>query len=170
MKIIWRTAWENITITDRSQLLSITLDQAKNCKFIRIKNLEIDWWCTFQITILCGWLAFYIFCRMQFCKGGVVRFELCSNSIRDRFYSLSIICWRSWTVAICTVSVSSNKSFGSYWKLIGDDPERFVKYLCKNVFNFKSLEKLVISENGFSSSIINILKEKSNSCVDEVVL
>ena len=53
---------------------------------------------------------------------------------------------------------------------LGDDPERFVKYLCKNVFNFKSLEKLVISENGFSSSIINILKEKSNSCVDEVVL
>ena len=33
---------ENITITDRSQLLSITLDQAKNLKFIRIKNLEID--------------------------------------------------------------------------------------------------------------------------------
>ena len=33
---------ENLTITDRSQLLSITPEQAKKLKSLRIENQEID--------------------------------------------------------------------------------------------------------------------------------
>ena len=33
---------ENVTITEKSQLLSITPEQAKNIKSLRIENLNID--------------------------------------------------------------------------------------------------------------------------------
>ena len=161
---------ENVTITDKSQLRSITPEQAIKIKSLRIENQVIDDTLRFKLLYYADDLYSVYFVGCNFFEGGwlvlncaptvsEIGFVNCLLSVDDLDRLLSALYPHHPTEVL---DLTGNR--------LGDDPLRFVKCLSKNVFNFKSLSKLVISGNGFCPSIVPLLKETSNYCVDEIVL
>ena len=161
---------EEVVITDRSQLMSITPEQAKIIKSLRIENQLIDenfsWgllWCTENLSsvyfVRCdfsgsGW---YILSNVPTANEvGFVHCQLSIDSI-DRLLSAM-----NPYIPTDILDLTGNK--------LGVDPKRFIKSLFDNIFRFKSLGKLIISENEFDKSIISLIKVESYDDVTEIIL
>ena len=142
---------ENVTITDRSQLLSITPEQAKKIKSLRIENQDIDdeFRDFFTSLNILDSLCFYR-CDVGGSLYGVdigcymLKLTECSLTSKNASYVLSPI--RAWPyLRILDLSVNN----------IGVEPEPFFEWIRTRFLGIASVDKLILSDNGFEASRID---------------
>ena len=161
---------EEVTITDRSQIMSITPEQANIIKSLRIENQLIDDDFITELIYHTDNLFSVYFVRCDFSGGGwyILSWIPTANEIGFVHCQLSVDSFDKLISALYPynptdiLDLSGNK--------LGADPKRFVKSLCNNIFHFKSLGKLIIAENGFDKSIIPLINKESNNDVNEIIL
>ena len=148
---------ESLTITERSQLLSITPEQAKKIKSLRIENQDIDdEFCNFFLSKCCVFDSLYFYnCKIYGCALfwidhadvlGCVNCNLTSD------YASSVLRGISRWDYIETLDLSRNK--------LGEDAENFYSWMDHSIFGCISVERLILSDNGFSEE----WKRKIVSC------
>ena len=148
---------ESVTITERSQLLSITPEQAKKIKSLRIENQDIDdEFCNFFLSKCCVFDSLYFYnCKIYGCALfwidhadvlGCVNCNLTSD------YASSVLRGISRWDYIETLDLSQNK--------LGEDAENFYSWMDHSIFGCISVERLILSDNGFSEE----WKRKIVSC------
>ena len=148
---------ENVTITERSQLLSITPEQAKKIKSLRIENQVIDdEFEDFFFSKRCVFDSLYFYrCDIN-CGAlstidhsdvlGCVDCDLTSGLARSIFGCIS-----RWDY-IRTLDFSQNK--------FGEDAEQLYSWMFDSIFGCVSVKRLILSDNGFSEE----WKRKIVSC------
>ena len=161
---------ESLTITERSQLLSITPEQAKKIKSLRIENQVIDYGVDSAIArfaadpkqlcfVNCSFLGVgeWILCKFpSVSKVGFIRCNLSYDALEEL--------------------LSSNDPYNEIEVLdltgnnLAKDPERFVDVLRRTIVPFKSIGELILVDNGFDSAIIAMIKEVSGSKIVKIYL
>ena len=158
---------ENVKITERRQLLSITQEQAKKIKSLRIENQEIDFefddffYSKFNGRDLDS--LYFINCEMHYTflyyisssKLGCINCGLTSDHASSY---LSII--SRWDY-IETVDLSQNK--------FGEDAETFYSWMWKSVFGCVSIKNLILSDNGFSEEWEKKIVSSFEKCTSLII-
>ena len=137
---------ENVTITEKSQLLSITPEQAKNIKSLRIENLNKD----FDFADF-FWTKCKVFDSLYFYRCGIYGCELfdidhsdnlgCVNcSLTSNLASSVLECISQWDF-IKTLDLSQNK--------FGEDPEKFYSWMFNHIFGTITIENLILTDKVF---------------------
>ena len=137
---------ENVTITERSQLLSITPEQAKKIKSLRIENQDIDsdFHSFLHSLNRLDSLCFYKCHNLDYVLGfvahsDVVRLLDCSLTSSNVTWCLSsILCWGH----VKILDLTSND--------IGNEPEPFFRWLKENLWGGLCIDKIVLSDNKFT--------------------
>ena len=149
---------ENVTITDRSQLLSITPEQAKKIKSLRIENQVIDdeagkavtWFASNQRQVYfvnCSFLNTGKWILSDFpsvSKVGFIRCNLSCNVLKELLTS------NNPHNDIEVLDLTGND--------LGKDPERFVDILKSSVYRVKKIEELILVDNGFDAGVVSLIK------------
>ena len=158
---------ENVTITERSQLLSITPEQAKKIKSLRIENQILD-----------GGISFYALFPDDNIEQ--IYFNNCSFSgwdlwILSSFPSVSRIGFTRCGLRGASLKKLLNSSNPyetmELLDLSGNNfetPLDFVDVFKSTVFGVRSIKTLVLSDNGFGPMIVPLLQGRGG--VGEVVL
>ena len=137
---------ENVTITERSQLMSITPEQAKKIKSLRIENQVIDSdFCSFLRSLnRLDSLCFYKCDDLDYVLGyvehsDVLQFLDCSLTSKDATWCLSsILNWGHVEI----LDLTHND--------IGIEPELFFSWLKTHLFGGVNIDKIVLSDNKFT--------------------
>ena len=137
---------ENVTITERSQLLSITPEQAKKIKSLRIENQLLDREVGRFLSSLNrpDSLCFYK-CRNEASVlrnveySNVVRFLDCALTSEEAIWHLAPI--ESWEY-VEILDLTQND--------IGIEPEPFFDWLKKAIWGTVRIDKIVLSDNKFT--------------------
>ena len=151
---------ENVIITERRQLLSITQEQAKKMKSLRIENQEIDDdFADFFMSKCSEFESLYFYrCGINGCGLFYVdRSDIlgCVNcDLTSDLASSVLVCISRWDY-IETLDLSQNK--------FGEDPEQFYSWMFHSVFGCVSIGTLILSDNGFSEE----WKRKITSCFEK---
>ena len=162
---------ESITITNKTELMSITPEQAKKIKSVRIENQTFDDTsgitpgdvfshnnieqlffdnCSFADSELWVLSDFYAAIRIGFIRCGLnckdlVQLLTSSNPHQD----------------IEVLDVSENNFENKFL---------FVDALKDSIFRVKRIKTLIISNNGFDQTIIPLLKDELLSFIGEIIL
>ena len=144
---------ESITITERSQLLSITPEQARKIKSLRIENQVIDAEAYFDFRDFFSLLkkldALY-FVKCQFVSFyseilrlvdsvpiiGIVECNLSESYVEDIIWPI-----KDW-LPLHTLDLSSNR--------IGEEPEKFLVFLKNEICGVVSVGSLILANNDIS--------------------
>ena len=145
---------ENVTITGRAQLLTITPEQAKKIKSLKIENqvIDDDFLYFFKSLDILDSLCFYR-CDIRASLYGVdigcymLKLTECGLTSKNASFILSPT--RSWPY-IRILDLSGNN--------IGVDPEPFFEWIRTRFLGISSVDKLILSDNGFEASYINKIK------------
>ena len=137
---------ENVTITERSQLLSITPEQAKKIKSLRIENQDIDsdFHSFLHSLNRLDSLCFYKCHNLDYvlkvvAHSDVVRLLDCSLTSKDAVWCLSpISCWGH----VKVLDLTSND--------IGNEPDPLFRWLKYHFGGLLSIDKIVLSDNNFT--------------------
>ena len=144
---------ENLTITDRSQLLSITPEQAKKIKSLRIEDQVIDGYFIsdfFQWSLFLKNIDSLYFFKCSFDSSGTgilggvdsvakIGFVNCGLSAPDVRYIFPPMA--SW-FPIKVIDLSGNR--------IGEDSGHFVTFLRHDIWETIHVDNLILSGNGIS--------------------
>ena len=160
---------ESLTITDQSQLLSITPEQAKKIKSLRIENQTLDGrislYALFPYDNLeqiyfdnCSFSGSDLWILSSFPSASRIGFTRCG--LRCAFLE-ELLCSSNPYEAIEVLDLSGNDF---------ENPMLFVDVLRKTVFGVRTIKKLVISDNGFAPMIVPLLKYLGKASIGEVVL
>ena len=159
---------ESLTITDPSQWLSIKPELAKKIKSLRIENQTLDGSSSLyelfpkdnleQIYLdNCSFSGSDLWILSSFPSTSRIGFTRCGL----RCASLEeLLCSSNPYETIEVLDLSGNDF---------ENPNLLVDVLRKTVFGVRSIKTLVISDNGFTSMIIPLIKYLGNS-IEEVVL
>ena len=159
---------ESLTITEQSQWLAITPEQAKKIKSLRIENQTLD-----------GGISLYAI--FPYDNLEQIYFDNCSFSDSDLWILSSFPSVSRIGFTRCGLRCDSLKellySSNPYQKmevldLSGNDfenPTLFVDALKKKVFGFRWIKTLIILDNGFDPMIVPLIKYEGDS-IEEVVL
>ena len=133
---------ESVTITDRNQLLTITQEQAKKIKSLRIENQEfhdefgsillslneLDSLCFYKCEDLNSWLFYFKRCK-------VLQFLDCGLTSKDATWCFSyILSWGHIEILDLT-----NNDIGIY-------QEHFLDWLKNHLWGEVSIDKIVLSD------------------------
>ena len=144
---------ESLTITDRSQLLSITPEQAKKIKSLRIENQVInadfynffeslntlDSICFYRYDVRGGFFGVNIECYM-------LKLTECALTSKNASFILTpIMAWGG----IRILDLSGNN--------IGIEPEPFFEWIRTSLLPISNINKLILSDNMFEASNINYI-------------
>ena len=149
---------ENVTITDRSQLLSITPEQAKKIKSLRIENQVIDDGVSISPKIFVGDPEQVYFVNCSFLEPG--------DGILCNLPSVSKVGFIRCNLSFDILKrlLSSNNPHNDIEVLdltgndLGKDPERFVDILKSSVYRVKKIEELILVDNGFDAGVVSLIK------------
>ena len=158
---------ENVIITDRTQILSITPEQAKKIKSLRIENQEIDFefddffYSKFNGRDLDS--LYFINCEMNYMflydisssKLGCINCALTSDHASSYLRIIS-----RWDY-IETLDLSQNK--------FGEDAETFYSWMWKSVFGCVSIKNLILSDNGFSEEWEKKIVSSFGKCTSLII-
>ena len=138
---------ESVTITDRAQLLSITPEQAKKIKSLRIENQVIDLEFGDFFLSKCSVFDSLYFYRCELSGGGFFNVDCsdvlgCVDCALTSDLASSVLGDISEWDYIETLDLSSNK--------LGEDAERLYSWMFCSVFGRVSIGNLILSDNGFS--------------------
>ena len=158
----------SLTITGRSQLLSITSEQSKKTKSLRIENQALD-----------GSISLYAL--FPYDNIEQIYFDNCSFSgsdlwILSSFPSTSRIGFTRCGLRCASLEELLNSSNPyqdiEVLDLSGNDfenPTLFVDALKNTIFEVRWIKTLIISDNGFDPMIVPLIKDEGTS-IEEVVL
>ena len=149
---------ENVTITDRYQLLSIRPEQTKNIKSIRIENQVIDLTTGFALSSFDVDTEQVYFVDCSFSFGG--------KNILCEFPSVSKVGFIRCSLSYNTLKnlLTSNNPHNDIEVLdltgndLGKDPKRFVNILKDSIYRVKKIEELILVDNGFDASVVSLIK------------
>ena len=149
---------ENVTITERSQLLSITSESAKKIKSLRIENQLIDDEVSISPEIFAGDPGQVYFVNCSFLEDGKGILRECPSVSKVGFIRCNL------SYDILKRLLSSNNPHNDIEVLdltgndLGKDPERFVDILKDSIYRVKKIEELILVDNGFDESIVSLIK------------
>jgi hypothetical protein len=161
---------ENVTITDRSQLLSITTEQAKKIKSLRIENQLIDDEISIRPKIFAGNPGQVYFVNCSFLGDGMGILRECPSVSKVGFIRCNL------SYDILKRLLYSNDPYNEIGVLdltgnnLAKDPKRFVDVLRSTIVPFKSIGELILVDNGFDSTIISMIKKVSGSKIEKIYL
>jgi len=158
---------ENVTITNTSQLRSITYEQAKKIKSLRVENQTFD-----------GWIFFDFDSHFPDDNLEQIYFDNCSFSglglwILREFPSVSRIGFTRCGLRCDSLEKLLYSGEMEVLDLSGnnfENPNLFVNVLREKIFRFRRLKTLIISDNGFDPTIVPLLKDSGRASVGEVIL
>ena len=149
---------ENVTITDRSQLLSITPEQAKKIKSLRIENQVIDDGVSISPKIFAGDPGQVYFVNCSFLGDGKGILRECPSVSKVGF----IRCNLSFDILKRLLSSNNPHNDIEVLDLTGNDlgkgPERFVDILKDSFYRVKKIEELILVDNGFDAGVVSLIK------------
>ena len=160
---------ESLMITSKSQLLSITPEQTKKIKSLRIENQTLD-----------GSISLYAL--FPYDNIEQLYFDNCSFSGSDLWILSSFPSVSRIGFTHCGLKCASLEellySRNPYEEievldLSGNDFEDqmlFVDVLKKTVVGVRSIKTLIISDNGFDPMIVPLIKDLGKASIGEVVL
>ena len=159
---------ENVTITDKSQLSSITPEQAKKIKSLRIENQTIDG--GIYLLFPDNNLEQIIFDNCSFSGSGLWILSEVPSASRIGFIRCGLTCDSLKDLLSSTPPYEGIE----FLDLSGnnfENPKLFVEVLDREIFYLgKSIETLVISDNGFDPTIIPLLKDLGGSSIGKIIL
>ena len=161
---------ENVTITDRSQLLSITPEQAKKIKSLRIENQVIDDEVSIGSEIFAGDPGLVYFVNCSFLRYGMGILRECPSVSKVGFIRCNLSCDALGEL------LRSNNPYNDIEVLdltgndLGKDPGRFVDILKDSIFRVKKIEELVLVDNGFDASVVSLIKEALGWFIGKIYL
>ena len=149
---------EIVTITDRSQLLSITPEQAKKIKSLRIENQVIDDEAYNAVAEFAADPEPVYFVNCSFSKIG--------EWVLGEFPSVSRVGFIRCNLSYDALEklLHSNNPHNDLEVLdltgndLGKDPERFVAILKSSVYRVKKIEELILVDNGFDAGVVSLIK------------
>ena len=162
---------ESITITNEKELMSITPEQVKKIKSVRIENQTFD--STRKITLSvvfshnnieqlffdnCTFVGSGLWVLCDFYSATRIGFIRCGLNCNDLIELLSS---SNPYEDIEVLDVSEN-NFGNKFL--------FVDALKKRIVGIKILKTLIISDNGFDQTIVPLLKDALGSYIEEIIL
>jgi len=151
---------EYVTITNKSQLLSITPEQAKKIKYLRIENMKIDFDFGDFFLEKCNEFDSLYFYKCEFVSCALFNVNYsdvlgCVNCALTSDSAWSFIgCISQWDY-IKTLDLSKNK--------FGEDPEKLYSWMFNSIFGVISIGNLILTDNGFSEE----WKSKISSCFNK---
>ena len=161
---------ENITITDKSQLSSITPEQAKKIKSLRIENQTIDGGISLYLLFPDDNLEQIIFDNCSFSGSGLWILSEVPSASRIGFIRCGLTC-DSLKDLLSSTPPYEGIEFLDLSDNNFENPKLFAEVLEKEIFRLsKSIETLVISDNGFDPTIIPLLKDLGGSSIGEIIL
>ena len=159
---------ENVTITDKSQLSYITPEQAKKIKSLRIENQTIDG--GISLYLLFPNLEQIIFDNCSFSGSGLWILSEVPSASRIGFIRCGLTC-DSLKDLLSSTPTYEGIEFLDLSDNNFENPKLFAEVLEKEIFRLsKSIETLVISDNGFDPTIIPLLKDLGGSSIGEIIL
>ena len=162
---------ESITITNEKELMSITPEQVKKIKSVRIENQTFD--STRKITLSvvfshnnieqlffdnCTFVGSGLWVLCDFYSATRIGFIRCGLDCNDLIELLSS---SNPYEDIEVLDVSENNFENKFL---------FVDALKHSIFRVKRIKTLIISDNGFDQSIIPLLKDELLSFIREIIL
>ena len=159
---------ESLTITDPSQWLSITPEQAKKIKSLRIENQTLDGSSSLYELFPHDNLEQIYFDNCSFSGSDLWILSSFPSTSRIGFTRCGLRC------ASLEELLSSSNPYQDIevLDLSGNDfenPTLFVDALKKKVFGFRWIKTLIILDNGFDPMIVPLIKYEGDS-IEEVVL
>ena len=150
---------ENVTITDRSQLLSITPEQAKKIKSLRIENQDIDDEFSGFLGSLGALDSLYFYkCKvdgrtlMNVCDCSALGVIDCALTYMGAVWLLPRIKDWFW---LETLDLSHN--------MIGNDADMFFKWWRYEIFGRACVKELILADNHFPSDSA-LLSDFKDAC------
>ena len=162
---------ESITITNEKELMSITPEQVKKIKSVRIENQTFD--STRRITLSvvfshnnieqlffdnCTFVGSGLWVLCDFYSATRIGFIRCGLNCNDLIELLSS---SNPYEDIEVLDVSENNFENKFL---------FVDALKDSIFRMKRIETLIISDNGFDQTIVPLLKDALGSYIEEIIL
>ena len=147
---------ESLTITERSQLREITPERAKKIKSLRIENQFInhDFCDFFKLLNILDSLCFYR-CDVggSLCSTniGCYMLKLMECGLTSKNASFILSPTRAWPY-IRILDLSGNN--------IGVEPDPFFEWIKTKFLGISSVDRLILSDNGFEASYINKIKSE----------
>ena len=161
---------ENVTITDRTQLLSMTPEQAIKIKSLRIENQVIDDEVSVHAAIFDGKTEHVYFVDCSFLDDGM--------RILREFPLVSKVGFIRCNLSYDALEklLSSNDPYNDIEILdltgneLAKEPKRFVDILKHVVIPFKSIGELILMDNGFDSAMIPMIRKVAGTTIGEIYL
>ena len=161
---------ENVTITERSHLLSITPEQAKKIRSLRIENQVIDYEVVVSSKIFVGDPEQVYFVNCSFLEPG--------DGILCNLPSVSKVGFIRCNLSYDALEklLHSNNPHNDLEVLdltgndLGKDPERFVDILQHTIVPCKFIVELILVDNGFDESVVPLIREASNCSIVNLYL
>ena len=149
---------ENVTITERSQLLSITPEQAKKIKSLRIENQVIDYEVSDALPCFSASPKEVYFVDRSFSEGG--------ERILCEFPSVKKVGFIRCSLSYDLLKelLTSNNPHNNIEVLdltgndLGKDPECFMNILKASIYRVKNIEELILVDNGFDASVVSLIE------------
>ena len=161
---------ENVTITDRVQLLSINHGQEKKIKCLTIENQLIDDEVSLHSNVFCVDIEelYFINCSFMGDGKGILR-EVPGVS------KVGLInCNLSYDVL--KRLLNSNNPYNNIDVLdltgneLSKDPWRFVEVLRETIVTVKTIGKLILVDNGFDKKIISMIRYAAGHSIERIIL
>ena len=160
---------ENVTITERSQLLSITPKQAKKIKSLRIENQVIDDEAYNAVAEFAADPEQVYFVNCSFSKIG--------EWVLGEFPSVSRVGFIRCNLSYDALKRLLNSNNHNDIKVLdltgndlGKDPKRFVDILEDSIFSSKLVEELILVDNGFDESVVPLIEDALNWHIGKIYL
>ena len=160
---------ESLTVTDRSQLLSITREQSKKIKSLRIENQVIDDEVSISTEIFAGDPGQVYFVHCSFLGDGKGILRECPSVSKVGFIRCNL------SYDILKRLLSSNNPHNDIEVLdltgndLGKDPKRFVDILKDSIFRVKKIEELILVDNGFDASVVSLIKDAVGWFIGKII-
>ena len=162
---------ESITITNEKELMSITPEQVKKIKSVRIENQTFDSTSAITLSVVfshnnieqlffdnCTFVGSGLWVLSDFYSATRIGFIRCGLNCNDLIELLSS---SNPYEDIEVLDVSENNFENKFL---------FVDALEKRIVGIKMLKTLIISDNGFDQTIVPLLKDALGSYIEEIIL
>ena len=162
---------ESITITNEKELMSITPEQVKKIKSVRIENQTFDSTSAITLSVVfshnnieqlffdnCTFVGSGLWVLCHFYSATRIGFIRCGLNCNDLIELLSS---SNPYEDIEVLDVSENNFENKFL---------FVDALKDSIFRMKRIETLIISDNGFDQTIIPLLKDELGYFIGEIIL
>ena len=159
------------TITDRNEFFTIPPQQAKQIKSLRVENQTIDNKISVNYNdIFHPDLEILYFYNCSFVEDGEGILRECPGVKKVGFINCNLSYDTLESLLISNDPYNNIDVLDLTGNKLGKDPKRFARILFKTIALFKTINELILTDNGFDETIISLIKEEAGNCIEKIIL